>query len=306
MSTNSSETTREVSLSNQSVKNINFEQWLVGVTDGDGTFHFSEFVPGKWIFYFKIAQSTYNLRLLYHIKRMLGVGDVRVASDGMAEFRIRNTQLLLQHIIPLFDRYRLLTSKYYNYDLFKQALLIVTDSTIPTAQKHAMLAVHKSKVRPNDYVSPVWSVVNNVITSLTDAQTVMTKSWLIGFTEAEGSFYLFTKGVGRIAHAFEITHKLDKIVLDAAAKLLGIRVKTKKPYFTVYTDSIRDLPTIISFYANTMKGMKSLEYRIWARSFNKMKTSTARFEYLTKVRDQMRNIRSIRLNKLFSIIEKKT
>jgi hypothetical protein len=86
---------------------------------------------------------------------MLGVGDVRVASDGMAEFRIRNTQLLLQHIIPLFDRYRLLTSKYYNYDLFKQALLIVTDSTIPTAQKHAMLAVHKSKVRPNDYVSPV-------------------------------------------------------------------------------------------------------------------------------------------------------
>lgn len=50
---------------------------------------------------------------------MLGVGEVRVASDGMAEFRIRDTKLLLEHIIPLFDQHRLLTSKCFNYSLFK-------------------------------------------------------------------------------------------------------------------------------------------------------------------------------------------
>lgn len=90
----------------------------------------------------------------------------------------------------------------------------------------------------------------------------MTKSWLVGFTEAEGSFYLFTKDVKRIAHAFEITLKLDKIVLDAAAQLLGVKVKTKKTYNTVYVDSLRSIPNIIAFYHNTMIGMKSLEYRI--------------------------------------------
>jgi hypothetical protein len=52
-----------------------------------------------------------------------------------------------------------------------------------------------------------------------------------------------------------------------------------------------------------MKGMKSLEFRIWSRSFNKEKTGTIRFEYLTKVRNQMRNIRSIRLDKNFKIIK---
>jgi len=88
---------------------------------------------------------------------MLGVGEVRVASDGMAEFRIRDTKLLLKHIIPLFDQNPLLTSKHYNYQLFKQALLIASaDKTaIPSIQKHAMLTKLKAQIRPSDYVSPV-------------------------------------------------------------------------------------------------------------------------------------------------------
>jgi hypothetical protein len=158
----------------------------------------------------------------------------------------------------------------------------------------------------NKYVSPAWSVVNNNVTCLADAQAVMSKSWLVGFTEAEGSFYLVTKDLGRIVHAFEITQKLDKIVLDAAGYLLGIQVITKRTYFTVATTNAKHIANIISYYHNTMKGMKSLEYRIWARSFNKMKVGAARFEYLTKVRNQMRNIRSIRLDKAFRVIKQGT
>lgn len=90
----------------------------------------------------------------------------------------------------------------------------------------------------------------------------MTKSWLVGFTEAEGSFYLFKKDARRLVHAFEITQKLDKIVLQAAALLLGVKVKDKRTYSTVYVDSIRDIPKITAYFHNTMKGMKALEYRI--------------------------------------------
>lgn len=86
---------------------------------------------------------------------MLGVGEVRVASDGMAEFRIRDTKLLLEHIIPLFDQHRLLTSKCFNYSLFKQGLLTTTDSSLTTAEKHAILDELKRQIRPSDYISPV-------------------------------------------------------------------------------------------------------------------------------------------------------
>jgi len=68
-----SETKRRVFCSkkivNKKNSNIEFEQWLVGVTDGDGTFHFSESKPQIWVLYFKIGQSSYNLRMLYHIKK---------------------------------------------------------------------------------------------------------------------------------------------------------------------------------------------------------------------------------------------
>ena len=304
-SVESSETKRKVFFSrilNKKNTNIEFEQWLVGVTDGDGTFHFSEHQPNKWVLHFKIAQSTYNLRLLYYIKSKLGVGQVSVSADGMAEYRLRDVKKIIQHVIPLFDKYPLLTSKYYNYDLFKQAAYILTDTSIPITQRHILLTELKSKVRPDNYMSPAWKLVNNNVSCLADAQTIMSKSWLIGFTEAEGSFYLVTKSVGRIAHAFEITQKLDKIVLDSIGYLLGIKVIEKKTYFTVGTTNAKHISNIILYYHNTMKSMKSLEYRIWARSFNKIKAGQARFEYLTKVRNQMRNIRSIRLDKNFKII----
>lgn len=308
--TNSSETKRGVLLNNilnkkQSV--AEFGQWLAGVTDGDGTFHFSEHAPGKWIFYFKISQSTYNLRLLYYIKSMLGVGTVRVSNSttqSMAEYQLRDRKLLVTHIIPLFDQNKLLTSKEFNFKLFKEAVLVSTNTSISTTDKHALLVELKQKERPADFMSSAWAIVNNKITSINDAKAVMSKPWLVGFTEAEGSFYLYKKDTMRIAHAFEITQKLDKIVLDAAAQLLSAKVLVKKTYYTLYTSSLQDIPNIISYFQNTMTGMKSLEYRIWARSFNQMKKGQERFTYLTKVQDQMRRIRSIRLNERFNIINR--
>ena len=158
---------------------------------------------------------------------------------------------------------------------------------------------------PEIYISPAWSKINYLLNNLEEASSVVSKSWIIGFTEAEGSFYLVTKSLNRIVHGFEITQKLDKIVLDAIGLILGISVTTKKTYFTVGTTNSKSISNIVSYYTNTMKGMKSLEFRIWARSYNKAKTDLKKYEYLTKVRDQMRQIRSIRFDKNFKQVEDK-
>ena len=65
----------------------------------------------------------------------------------------------------------------------------------------------KSQSRPDNYISPAWNAVNNKVTSLVDVMSVITKSWLIGFTEAAfaGSFYIVKKSPLRLVHAFEIT-----------------------------------------------------------------------------------------------------
>ena len=92
--------------------------------------------------------------MLYHIKKLLGVGQVLVDPSGDAEFRIRDTEKIVQHIIPIFDKYPLLTSKYYNYDLFRQVSIIKTNSLLSKAQKHILISELKNKVRPDNFISP--------------------------------------------------------------------------------------------------------------------------------------------------------
>ena len=265
-------------------------QWLVGVTDGDGTFYFAPTSKGGWTFTLKIGQSNYNLRLLFFIKKILGVGSISNPKGNVAEYRIRNIKHICEYIIPLFDKYPLLTSKHFNYLKFKEAILIYNDISLTKEQKNNAIWPIKNKIMPINYISPVW---DNIIMEKDKINIIMNKSWLIGFTEAEGSFYLVKKGPKRIIHAFEITQKLDKIVLEAIAQIFNTKVIKKKTYYTVLVSTNEGVSFLIDYFNKTMKGMKSLEFKIWARSFYKDKGN---FIKLSKIRDLMRKIRSIRFN----------
>lgn len=280
-----------------------FYQWLVGFTDGDGSFtighQMSKKSKSKWSLFFKIGQSNYNLRVLYYIKKELGYGTVQVESKtNMADYRLRKLDNICQIIFPIFDKYPLLTSKNFDYLKFKKAYKIMTDLSITNEEKDGLLWALKCEEKPQNYISPVWQKVNYSINDTNTAKHVMSKYWLVGFTEAEGSFYIVKKDSMRLVHAFEITQKLDIIVLESIARILGISVTKKKIYNTVVTTNSRAINNIIDYYKNTMKGMKALEYRIWAKSFNKHKGN---FVELNKVRDLIRKIRLIRLDKNFHI-----
>lgn len=286
-------------------KKENFYQWLVGFTDGDGSFTIARSTSKnkklKWTLFFKISQSSYNARVLYYIKKQLGYGSVQFETKRTnADFIIRNRVILNSIIFPIFDKYPLLTSKNFDYIKFKKAYNILEDSNFSYEDKDKLLLILINEKRPNDYISPIWSKVNYNIQNSEDAKNIVNKYWLIGFTEAEGSFYLVSKS-STIAHAFEITQKLDYIVLISIASILGISSKNKKGYNTIVTTNSRAILNIINYYKNTMKGMKALEYRIWARSFIKHK---GKYEELYKTRSLMRKIRSIRLDKNYSIKDK--
>jgi hypothetical protein len=299
-----------------------FYQWLVGFTDGDGSFTISSqrLKNGKikWSLFFKISQSNYNLRILYYIKKQLGYGTVQLdAKTTNADFRIRDNKIVNKIIIPIFDSYPLLTNKYYDYIKFKKAYNILSDLNIDNEEKDKLLSILKIEEKPEEYISPAWDKINYLVKNTEDAKNVMNKQWIIGFTEAEGSFYIVKKSPSRLSHAFEITQKLDFIVLQSIAHILGISapfhfqagadisstprgdvdgVSTikKRIYNTVITTNSRAILNIIDYYKNTMKGMKALEYRIWARSFIKFKGN---FNELNKIRSLVRDVRLIRLDK---------
>ena len=219
-----------------------FYQWLVGFTDGDGTFSITH-SNGKWSLAFKLSQQEYNMRVLYFIKNQLGIGNINKESNTkMANYRIRDRKKLALVIFPIFDNYPLLTSKYFSYLKFKEAYKILENTSLTKTQKDELMfeLVKKDLRMPihgeKDYISPAWTIVNNIVSNTNDAKKVISKAWLIGFTEAEGSFYLVTKTKDRIVHGFEITQKLDKIVLSAIGHILGIKTSTKKTHLPLMND----------------------------------------------------------------------
>lgn len=278
----------------------NFHQWLVGFTDGDGSFTIYRAKEGKWILFFKIGQSSYNLRVLNFIKKKLGVGSVNLQSNSNGDFRIRDRKSIGSVIIPIFDKYPLLTSKYYEYQKFRKAYHILNNPNLSTKEKDNLLLDLKSQTVSEGYISPGWEKVNYMVNNTYEAKLVISKYWLVGFTEAEGSFYLVTKESTRIVHAWELTQKLDLIVLQAIAHILGIGLSKKKTYNSVVTTNSRAIANIIEYFSNTMKGIKAVEYRIWARSFIKHKGN---FEKLNKIRENVRAFRQIRLDKNYKRVD---
>jgi hypothetical protein len=225
--------------------------------------------------------------ILYFIKKQLGVGNINIETKTkMVSFLIRDRNKLEEFIFPIFDKYPLLTSKYFNYLKFKEAYKILTNINLTKIQRDELIFNLIANKIPLNYISPAWQKVNNNITSTNEANLVMSKAWLIGFTEAEGSFYLVNKSKDRIVHGFEITQKLDLIVLSAIGYILGIKTTSKKLYHTVVTTNSRSIENIIQYYKNTMKGMKSFEFRVWARCYVKHKGN---FIKLNEIRNKIRS-----------------
>lgn len=263
-----------------------FIEWLVGFTDGDGTFSISKNKNNNaYGFTFKLGQSTYNARILYYIKSQIGFGSITNAGLYDKQYRIRDKTVLLNKIVPYFEKYQLRTVKQYSFLLFKEALLNTTDAD-------KMLDIKKRfKQMPLDYKS-------------TTTQP-MSKSWIVGFMESEGSFYITKKEEGRelgrgvappqrYVHGFAVTQKLDTHILIELKAKFGITAKIKpagpnKVAWLLDTTNSRTIEYIIGYFKDQFIGMKAVEYRIWARSYYKHKGNSQK---LMEIQKQLQNLRN--------------
>jgi hypothetical protein len=100
--------------------------YIVGLIEGDGFFSVSK-AAGKYISYeLGIELGIKDVQLIYKIKDILGIGIVSFRerdSVKMVSLRIRNKSHLINYILPIFDKYPLISNKQYDYLRFREALL---------------------------------------------------------------------------------------------------------------------------------------------------------------------------------------
>ena len=286
---------------------FNIEEWLVGITDGDGIFNiYTNIININIIFTFKISLILKNAQLLYKIKSYLGVGYITYnKNNNIVSYLINDKKLLINIIIPIFDKYPLLTTKRFNYLKFKKALLI-NYKELNQINKLLLINNIKSTTPPINYISDAWNILNidnnfifnklkplsdyslqefiNIINNLYPLyNNIITKSWLIGFIEAKGSFYILKNNYTppiKYVHGFKLYNKLDYIVLYNIIKILNINfntsIKYKNNYMIIDTLNSNTIKLIINYfrfynYKSVFLGIKSYEYKIWSRTFIKNK-----------------------------------
>ncbi|KAM9980462.1 hypothetical protein ACTFIZ_005870, partial [Dictyostelium cf. discoideum] len=148
------------------------------------------------------------------------------------------------------------TKKEWDYIKFKKGLN--AKLTANKEQLTELLVLEK----PSEYQSSFW-----------EQKKSLTKPWILGFIEAEGSYYITKKDISRYVHGFGITQKEDVHVLEAIKKSLHITTKIKKrsDSFLLDTTNSRAIENIIEYSEKSLIGMKAIECRIWSRSYRKHK-----------------------------------
>jgi hypothetical protein len=102
---------------------------------------------------YKLTQSGYNLRILNYIKKELKVGSI--TKDGTkVQYFIRDRKVLETILLPIFDKYPLLTTKYFDYLKFKKALAILNNISMTKEEKNIQLLAIKNTKPNKDYMSP--------------------------------------------------------------------------------------------------------------------------------------------------------
>jgi hypothetical protein len=241
-----------------------FFPYLVGLVEGDGFFTITK--NGLYIQYeFGIELNSRDIQLLYKIKDNLGVGTIRLRKRitkinkleiELATFKVKDKSSLINVILPLFDKYPMLSNKQYDFLRFKNILL---SNTI----KFNEVPVYTRPSEPSLY--QVEDILNVPYFS----------SWLIGFIEAEGCFSIYQPSKASSSElyeaSFDISQKYALNLIIAIQKLLSFTVTVTNlgdNNYKLKVSSVRYIENVIKFlHHNPVKllGYKRLQYILWLK-----------------------------------------
>lgn len=178
-------------------KSKDFYNWLIGFTEGDGSFIINKY--NKYL-EFKITQSSEDAQILFYIKKELNIGSVskQDKKSNTHQFRIRDKEGLFK-IIQIFNG-NLYLSKYQNK--FKEFVIRYNET-----YKTNIILIDSSK---------------NKVT--------LDNAWLSGFTDAEGCFSIKiykNRGITYIKSTFILDQKNEEDLLNEISQLLYFKNLSK-------------------------------------------------------------------------------
>jgi ubiquinol-cytochrome c reductase cytochrome b subunit len=259
--------------------NAKQQAWLVGFYEANGWFGMS--CNGKYIQYeCALELSIKDMPLLHQIKNLLNVsGSVRPRKDypEIVTFKIRNKNDLKTKIVPIFERFPMISSKRFQFENFKKCLCdlnLIYTSDLTKSE----LTFYKNQ--PDTSIKSILA-------------TDYFNDWLVGFINGKGRFCVHkpTKN-NNVVCSFEIDQTVNGSNLcKAIRRKFKIRAKVYKNddntnHFFIKTSSVESVKNVLYFLAKNeikLKGYKHIQFVLWVKQLRMIPRYTNHMKIPTKL-----------------------
>ena len=164
----------------------NFLSWFVGFSDAEANFIINSLLKkdrvtiSRFSFMFKIALHKDDADVLWYIHKRLAIGNVRFYKNECI-FNVTDREGI-ELLVSIFDKYNLNTTKHLDYLDFKEAfnLYLNREKDVKVELIKDTILDLKNKMNTNrvNFDRPE------------NSKIVITKWWLLGFIEGDGSFFM--------------------------------------------------------------------------------------------------------------------
>ena len=248
-----------------------FLEWFAGFTDAEGNFNIR--ITGLAENTFKNVQFTFQIGLhkddeqvLNYIMNTLKCGHISKSKDRINYF-VNDINSLLHVILPIFDYVNLNSSKYHHFVLFKKAVTLAKDKS------HLS---DKGKLEIIKYKKEMQNMSGNWVPSSINSKIKITKFWLAGFIDGDGSFST-SKYVPRFKlenhiKELELFNKMKEFLNVGNTILTSHRIDrvNSNPTIVLEVNKIKELKEVLIplMYDNDtilLKSLKSNDFYLWLK-----------------------------------------
>lgn len=250
--------------------------YLSGFIDGEGCFNLtiyknSQLATGwRIIPTFKISLHNKDRALLESIAKYLGVGKIYKHGKDSIDLRINGTKDL-SVVIKHLDSYPLISQKFSDFVLFKQAVELIEQKEHLTEKGLFKIVSIKATLNQglSGQLKEAFPLIIPIIRPSVLSTEIKNVDWLIGFVEADGCFQVVTQKNNNktvVSLRFSLSqHSRDKVLLESLVNYLGcgryyLSPTREEVYFIVSTFS--DISNIIIplFQKHPLLGSKKQDF----------------------------------------------
>lgn len=282
-------------------------QFITGFTDAEGSFSIivakSNNLKVQWQarLFFQISLHMKDRILLEQVKNFFGAGEIHTKTSDSLSYSVKSMADLAV-IIGHFEKYPLITQKWADYEIWKQAFILIKNKEHLTMDGLNKIVALKAAMNwgISDLIKTSFPALVPVQKPLVKNKVVQDPNWLTGFASGEGCFFveIYKSKASKLGMAIKLVFKLTQHSRDEEL-MLSLKSYFECGYISKFREAcdykvtkLSDIQEkIIPFFINhPVLGVKSQDFNdfcLVSELLKEKKLTPEKLEQIQKIKAGM-------------------